>query len=212
MIRTPSWTDRLIAIVDQGLRTVATAPPARRPSPAAAVAEPALSPAERRESVRLLRVNRAGEISAQALYLGQALFARDLATWNHLTAAADDELDHLAWCSDRLEALGGRASVFDPCWYLGSAAIGAIAGLTGDATSFGFVAETERQVESHIADHLNRFSPNDSKSRAILEQMALDEARHGREAGRAGALPIREPVRSLMAAGGELLRRLASWL
>jgi ubiquinone biosynthesis monooxygenase Coq7 len=210
MVRVISWTDRLIAAWDQGLRTLAAGPPsARRPSPAETVADSPLSPSEMGESARLMRVNRAGEISAQALYTGQALFAREHETAEHLAAAAAEEFDHLAWCTDRLRELDGRGSLLDPAWYFGSLTVGALAGMSGDATSLGFVAETERQVESHIDDHLTRLPENDAKSRAILEQMAADEARHGSEASAAGAAAIREPVQSLMALGGELIRRIA---
>jgi ubiquinone biosynthesis monooxygenase Coq7 len=209
MMRAATWTDRLIAACDQGLRTVAARPAGNRPTPAAEVAEAPLSAADRAESARLMRVNRAGEIAAQALYTGQALFARDRATARHLAVAAAEEIDHLAWCTQRLDELGGRPSVFDPAWYVVSLAIGALAGAAGDATSLGFVAETERQVESHIDDHLNRLPAADRKSRAILGQMAADEARHGNEASSAGGRPVREPVRTLMAGGGELLRRIA---
>jgi 3-demethoxyubiquinol 3-hydroxylase len=209
MTRAMSWTDRLVAIFDQGLKTVLASPPAARPSPADAVAEASLSPAEKAESARLMRVNRAGEISAQALYTGQALFARDATTATYLRRAAAEEIDHLSWCSRRLTELGGRPSLLDPAWFVGSAAIGALAGISGDATSLGFVTETERQVEAHIGDHLTRLPERDAKSRAILEQMSADEARHGSEASAAGGAPIREPVRSLMAVGGEFLRRLA---
>jgi ubiquinone biosynthesis monooxygenase Coq7 len=209
MLRDTSWADRLIAACDQGLKTVAARPAGNRPSPADAVAEAPLSVTEKAESARLMRVNRAGEIAAQALYTGQALFARDAGTAGHLATAAAEEVDHLAWCTQRLAELGGRASVFDPVWYAGSLAIGALAGVTGDAASLGFVAETERQVESHIDDHLTRLPAPDAKSRAILVQMAADEARHGNEASAAGGKPVREPVRTIMGVGGELLRRMA---
>jgi ubiquinone biosynthesis monooxygenase Coq7 len=209
MARALSLGDRLIAVCDQGLRTVAGRVTAQRPSPAAGVDEAPLTAAERAASARLLRVNRAGEIAAQALYSAQAIFARDQTTAEHLGAAAVEESDHLAWCTERLEALGGRKSLFDPIWYAGSAAIGLVAGLCGDGASLGFVAETERQVEAHLDDHLARLPENDRKSRAILERMAADEARHGSEARAAGVRPIREPVPSLMAIGGGILRRVA---
>jgi ubiquinone biosynthesis monooxygenase Coq7 len=202
------WLDRVIDIADQGLRAVAAELPAARRSPAEDCVEAPLSPDERETSARLLRVNRAGEIAAQALYSAQALFARDPATEDLLRRAAAEEADHLAWCSARLRELGGRPSRLDPLWYLGSSAIGVLAGLAGDRRSLGFVAETERQVEAHIEDHLGRLPPGDARSRAILETMAADEMRHGREAAAAG-VPIREPVRSFMHVGGEILRRVA---
>lgn len=203
-----SW-DPLIAIADQGLRTVAAAPQAERRSPAAAHAEAPLSPEERARSAALMRVNRAGEIAAQALYLGQALFARTSATRRQLLDAAGEERDHLAWCTERLAELGGRRSFLDPLWYVGCAGLGVLAGAVGDRASLGFVGETETQVEAHLDDHLARLPEQDSKSRAILAQMAADEARHGTAARRAGGMHLPAPVRVLMALGGGCLRRVA---
>jgi ubiquinone biosynthesis monooxygenase Coq7 len=202
------WIDRLIDVADQGLRAVAAETPPQRPSPADRIDDVPLTADEREAAARLLRVNRAGEIAAQALYSAQALFARDAATADQLRRAASEEHDHLAWCTTRLRELGGQPSRLDPIWYLGSSAVGALAGLAGDRVSLGFVAETERQVEAHLEDHLRRLPANDAKSRAILEAMADDEQRHGSEAAAAGA-PIREPVRSFMQVGGEILRRVA---
>jgi len=209
MPRSFSRTDRLLASLDRGLRAVAAQSPSNRPSPAGALVQPELSAAEQAKSVRLLRVNRAGEIAAQALYSAQAVFARDAATAEHLERAAAEENDHLSWCTERLHELGGRGSLLDPVWYLGATAVGALAGIAGDGASLGFVAETERQVEAHLDDNLERMPAADLKSRAILEQMRTDEARHGSEATAAGGTVIREPVRTLMALGGETLRRLA---
>jgi ubiquinone biosynthesis monooxygenase Coq7 len=203
------WCDQLIAIADEGLRTVAGEPPARLPSPAAAVAAEPLSADETRTSAALMRVNRAGEISAQALYLGQSVFARTPATRRHLLDAAAEERDHLAWCTQRLAELDGRRSLLDPVWYAGCAALGMLAGAMGDRASLGFVAETEAQVEAHLDDHLMRLPSSDAKSRAILEQMAADEARHGTMAQQAGGSPLPLPARRLMALGGDLLRRVA---
>ena len=146
-----SWPDHLIAAVDQGLRAIAAPPVATRPSPASDLAEPALSRDERRASAVLMRVNHAGEIAAQALYSGQALFARSKATRELLANAAREERDHLAWCASRIEELGGRTSRLTPFWYAGSFAIGVLAGLRADAESLGFVRETERQVEAAFA-------------------------------------------------------------
>jgi len=202
------WIDRLIDVADQGLRAVAADTPPQRPSPADLVVDAPLTGDEREAAARLLRVNRAGEIAAQALYSAQALFARDAATADQLRRAASEEHDHLAWCTARLRELGGRPSRLDPIWYLGSSAVGALAGLAGDRVSLGFVAETERQVEAHLEDHLGRLPANDAKSRAILEAMAEDEQRHGSAAAAAGD-PIREPFRSFMHVGGEFLRRVA---
>lgn len=209
MARAISWTDRLIAACDQGLRTVFGSPSSLRPSPADNVTEVPMADTERAQSARLMRVNRAGEISAQALYTGQALFARDPRTRAHLATAAADEIDHLAWCNQRLAQLGGRRSLLDPCWYVGSLAVGAVAGIAGDSISLGFISETEKQVEAHLDDHLARLPSDDARSRAILEQMAADEARHGRDASTAGGAAIREPVRTLMSHAGGILRQVA---
>jgi ubiquinone biosynthesis monooxygenase Coq7 len=203
-----SW-DPLIAIADQGLRTVAGAPAARRRSPAADIAEAPLSTEDKAQSAALMRVNRAGEIAAQALYLGQAVFARASATRRQLLDAATEECDHLAWCTERLTELGGRKSYLDPLWYAGCAGLGMLAGAVGDRASLGFVGETETQVEAHLDDHLARLPEQDSKSRAILEQMAADEARHGAAAKRAGGNDLPAPIRALMAFGGGCLRRVA---
>jgi len=207
-----TWRDQLVAIADQGLRTVAGKPAARRASPAEPVAEAPLSAAEKRASAALMRVNRAGEISAQALYLGQSLFARSRTTRRQLLSAADEELDHLAWCTQRLAELGGRRSVLDPFWYSGAVVLGAAAGLAGDRHSLGFVAETERQVEMHLDDHLERLPKRDARSRAVLRQMSADEVHHGTTARLAGAAELPQPVRRLMSIGGSFLRHCAAVL
>jgi ubiquinone biosynthesis monooxygenase Coq7 len=204
-----SWPDRLVAAVDQGLRAVAAPPVATRPSPAAALAEPRLSPDERRSSASLMRVNHAGEIAAQALYSGQALFARSESTRELLANAAREERDHLAWCASRVEELGGRTSRLTPFWYLGSFAIGVLAGLRADADSLGFVRETERQVEAHLRDHLQRLPAQDEKSVAILKRMAEDEVHHGTTAALAGGAELPAAIRGCMRVGGEIVRRIA---
>lgn len=204
-----SWPDRLIAAVDQGLRAIAAPPVGVRPSPAAPLAEPGLSPGERHESAALMRVNHAGEIAAQALYTGQALFARSEATRALLANAAREERDHLAWCAARIEELGGRTSFLTPFWYAGSFGIGVLAGLRADSESLGFVRETERQVEAHLRDHLSRLPRHDEKSAAILSRMAEDEAHHGTTAALAGGAELPAPIRACMKVGGEILRRIA---
>jgi 3-demethoxyubiquinol 3-hydroxylase len=201
--------DRLIGALDQALRALAGPTAASRPSPAAPVFEEALTADERRRSAALMRVNHAGEIAAQALYNGQALLARNPATRRLLDVAAREERDHLAWCAERIRELGGRPSVLDPLWYAGSFLIGVLAATRSDATSLGFVNETERQVEAHLRDHLERLPERDRKSAAILSQMAADEAHHGTTATLAGGVELPEPVRRCMQLGGEVLRRLA---
>jgi 3-demethoxyubiquinol 3-hydroxylase len=203
------WPDRLIAALDEALRAVGANPAAARPSPAAELPETELTDDERRSSAALLRVNHAGEIAAQALYSGQALFARSEVTRRQLGAASREERDHIAWCAGRLAELGGRTSLLDPLWYAGSFCVGAIAGAAGDSLSLGFVAETERQVEAHLNDHLSRLPAADRKSNAILSRMAEDEAHHGTMASLAGGAPLPLPIRRCMTVGGELLRRIA---
>jgi ubiquinone biosynthesis monooxygenase Coq7 len=145
-----------------------------------------------------MRVNHAGEIAAQALYHGQALTARDPALRDALRGAAGDETDHLAWCERRLRELGDRTSLFAPLWYAGSFAIGALAGLAGDHTSLGFIAETERQVVEHLESHLRMLPDSDARSRQIVAQMQTDESRHGADALDAGARELPDAIRALM--------------
>ena len=212
MTRQIGWHDQLISALDQAVRTLAAPPAANRPSPAEALPEPDLGPDERAKSIALMRVNHAGEISAQALYSGQAVMARSKETRAQLLQAAKEEQDHLAWCAERLIELQGKPSRLDPLWYLGSFCIGVLAGGPSDGVSLGFVAETERQVEAHIEDHLERLPDSDTKSAAILEQMASDEAHHGTTARLAGGMELPAPVRSVMAFGGGVLRRIALWV
>lgn len=196
-------------MLDQGLRTLFAEPRAGRPAPGSDLADTTLSVAETRTSIALMRVNHAGEVAAQALYLGQALFAKTSAARTHLLQAAAEEHDHLAWCSQRLDELGGRRSYLAPFWFLGGNLIGMAAAAAGDRASLGFVSETEKQVEAHLTDHLDRLPPADAKSRAILERMKQDEIRHGAMADQAGAKILPAPIPQLMAVGGGLLRRIA---
>ena len=204
--------DSLIAAADQALRTLATPPAAARPSPAEGIPESDLTASARRDSIALMRVNHAGEISAQALYRGQSVMARSGETKRHLLQAAEEEQDHLAWCAQRLRELDGRPSRLDPVWYAGSFLLGMAAGVPGDRVSLGFVAETERQVEAHLDDHLSRLPGDDARSKAILEQMSEDEAHHGTAAELAGATELPYPVRRIMALGGNLLRNCSFWI
>jgi 3-demethoxyubiquinol 3-hydroxylase len=204
-----TWPDRLIAALDQGLRAIAAPPVATRASPAAAIPEAVLSADERHASAALMRVNHAGEIAAQALYHGQSLFARSMATRELLANAASEERDHLAWCASRIEELGGRPSLLTPLWYAGSFGIGVLAGLGADAANLGFVRETERQVEAHLRDHLQRLPQHDAKSAAILSRMSEDEAHHGTTATLAGGAELPAVIRGCMRLGGEIVRRVA---
>ena len=193
--------DRLLASADHALRTLSGAVHAARPNPAAtqdANAAPPLDPAQRRLAAALMRVNHVGEVCAQALYQAQALTARTDALRDQMSAAARDEVDHLAWTQDRLAELGGRTSLLNPLWYAGAFGIGLVAGRFGDAVSLGFVVETERQVEQHLASHLERLPAEDLRSRAIVDRMKEDERRHADEARGAGGVELSGPVRLLM--------------
>src|SRR3954464_5641313 len=188
--------DRVITAFDNGLRTLLAPAHSARPIPGAAVAEPELTPPERAHAAALMRVNHTGEICAQALYQGQALTARNPTARAALEEAAAEESDHLAWTAQRIGELGGRASLLNPLWYAGSFALGAAAGLLGDKWNLGFLAETERQVEGHLAGHLDRLPPQDEKSRAIVNEMKADEAGHARSAAAHGAAELPGPVKA----------------
>ena len=195
--------DRLICELDTGLKTVFAKAHADRPLPKpdrggqTELAASLLSTA-RLESIRLMRVNHCGEVCAQALYQGQALVAKDAAVKKLLVSAAREEHDHLAWCDARLAALGGGSSRLAPVFYAGAFGLGVVSGLLGDKWSLGFLVETERQVEAHLHDHLDRISADDMESRAILEAMRDDEIRHGQAGLAHGAAPLPMPVKAAM--------------
>ena len=201
--------DRILIEAQRGLDSVLGRPAAQRPNPAGDDAEIILDADERRHAAGLMRINHVGEICAQALYSGQAAVARDEATRADLLAAAAEETDHLAWCAERLDELGSRPSLLNPVWYAGSYAIGVLAGLRGDGWNLGFVVETERQVEAHLAEHLQTLPQADLRSRAILQQMKADEARHADNAEQAGARVLPQPVPALMAAASKLMKAVA---
>lgn len=202
--------DRLLLIADQALRGLPGGPRSAQPSPAHATPEADdITAGERRHAAALMRVNHAGELAAQGLYLGQSLTARTADTVAHLRAAGTEEKAHVAWCRERVAALGGRASLLDPVWFAGSVAIGALAGLAGDAWSLGFIAETERQVQAHLDDHLHRLPAADERSRAVIEQMRRDEIRHGQDARRAGGRELPAPVRGLMRLASKVMTTTA---
>ncbi len=190
--------DPLIISLDNALRTLAGAVHAARPNPAGVPQGETLTDPERREAAALMRVNHVGEVCAQALYQAQALTARTPELRQQMERAAREETDHLAWTQERLAELGGRVSWLNPLWYAGAFGIGLLAGRSGDAVSLGFVVETERQVEDHLASHLDRLPAGDTRSRAIVEVMQDDERRHADEAGAAGGLALPTPLRWLM--------------
>lgn len=197
----PRPLSRRYSFLDRTLMRFTRRPPGaghEPPYPAAGVAESPLTPEERRQAAALMRVNHAGEVSAQALYHGQALVARELRIRRQLLETAGEEHAHLQWCARRLRELGARPSLLTPAWYGGSFLIGAVAGLAGDAASLGFVEETERQVVAHLDAHLQRLPAQDARSGAVLNAMRSDEQRHGARAAQAGASDLPMPVRALM--------------
>ncbi len=205
--------DRLVIELDRALRAMhGLGPTSGRSSPAGEIPEAPLDERARRHAAGLMRVDHAGEIAAQALYHGQSLTARSARVRKKMNHAAVEENDHLAWCRERLEELGSRPSRLDPLWYAGSFAIGALAGLAGDRVSLGFLAETEHQVVEHLDDHLERLPAEDRRSRAILEQMRVDEGAHANAAERAGGLPLPEPVRRGMRRVARLMTGTAYWV
>jgi ubiquinone biosynthesis monooxygenase Coq7 len=204
--------DRLIIAFDNALRTLHAPAHSARPHPDSDVADAALAADERQLAAALMRVNHSGEICAQALYQGQALTARNPEARAALERAASEETDHLAWTARRINELGGRVSLLNPLWYAGSFALGAAAGLLGDKWNLGFLAETERQVEGHLAGHLDRLPPRDEKSRVIVEQMKDDEARHASTAVDHGAAELPPPVKQAMKLGSRVMTRTAFWI
>lgn len=201
--------DHLLNQVDLALRAALGRPTAARPSPATGVADRLADGLDRRQAAAQMRVNHAGEVAAQGLYHGQALSARSPGTRAAMTRAAREEGDHLAWCRERLDELGAAPSLLSPLWYSGALAIGLVAGLGGDRYSFGFMAETERQVEGHLDDQLSRLPVADDRSRAILEQMKADETGHARMALDAGGTELPAPIRALMRAAAGVMTRSA---
>lgn len=197
--------DRLITVFDNGLRTLLAPARSARPHPDAALDDADLDEAQRTLSAALMRVNHSGEICAQALYQGQALTARDASARLALEQAAAEETDHLAWTERRITELGGRLSTLNPLFYAGSFALGAMAGIAGDKWNLGFLAETERQVESHLDSHLGRLPEADVKSRAIVDQMKADEARHARTALEHGGAELPQPLRRAMKLGSRVM-------
>lgn len=206
-MRSFSPIETLICELDNALRTLA--PPAKRPalraSPSHNIQESPLNSEERRHVAGLMRVNHAGEVCAQALYQGQGLTAKLPKVKNQMANAAAEEIDHLAWCEQRLEELGSQPSLLNPLWYTGSFMLGALAGVAGDRLSLGFVAETELQVSAHLQKHLQKLPPQDKKSKAILEQMHDDEAHHAEVAKDAGAIELPWLIKKLMQGVSKLM-------
>ncbi|MCW8855677.1 MAG: 2-polyprenyl-3-methyl-6-methoxy-1,4-benzoquinone monooxygenase [Gammaproteobacteria bacterium] len=198
--------DQIISQADHALRTVLGKPGiTERPDPSAGINESKLSDKERKQSAGLMRVNHAGEVSAQALYQGQALTARLEEVRSSMERAALEENDHLVWTEKRLEDLGDHKSFLNPLWYTGSFALGAFAGAIGDKWSLGFVAETEHQVIRHLDEHLQKLPASDARSKAILQQMKEDEAHHATIALEGGGAELPWPVKKIMQAMSKVM-------
>lgn len=206
--------DQCLAQIDTAIRSLL--PPEKREtarvSPAQGLKEPHLSMQERKHVAGLMRVNHAGEVCAQALYQGQALTANLDHVREKMTQAASEEVDHLAWCEQRLRELGSEPSVLNPVWYAGSLILGAVAGLAGDKVSLGFLAETENQVSTHLKNHLKNLPAEDCKSRAIIEEMEQDESNHAHEAIEAGAMDLPLPIKKMMSVVSKIMTKTAYYI
>lgn len=204
--------DRVITEFDQGLRTVLAEAQSLRPFPDRDKSETQLSDSEKRHAAALMRINHSGEVCAQALYNGQALTARNPVTEAALREASQEETEHLAWCEKRIKELGSHKSFLNPVFYAGSFALGAFAGALGDKWNLGFLAETENQVGKHIEGHLKRLPEQDEKSRAILEQMKIDEAKHATTALTHGGAQLPLPVKLAMHLSSKIMTKTTYWI
>jgi ubiquinone biosynthesis monooxygenase Coq7 len=192
--------DRLIVEFDKGLKTLTASAHSVRPHPDQNLSQTTddLTSEEKRHAASLMRINHCGEVCAQALYNGQALTAKNPETVKALEQASKEETEHLAWCERRIQELGSHTSFLNPIWYVSSFTLGAIAGALGDKWNLGFLAETERQVGNHLKHHLETLPSKDAKSRAILEQMEIDEAEHAKTAVHLGAAELPAPIKAAM--------------
>lgn len=204
--------DGLIIEFDKGLRTLFAKAPTARPYPDAQLEDVALSEVEKKHAAALMRINHTGEICAQALYQGQALTARDPLVQDKLKQASWEETEHLAWTSKRVDELGSHLSVLNPVWYTGSLVIGAVAGLLGDKWNLGFLAETERQVGAHLQSHLDSLPPQDAKSRAVVQQMYVDEVGHADMAVELGGEELPLPVKLAMRGLSTVMTKTVYWV
>lgn len=203
--------DQIICSLDNGLRSSFTKPDSHRESPATQIAHDPIAdaPHKQQRSAALMRVNHVGEVCAQALYQGQAMTSRSPEVKAKMQEAAEEEIDHLNWCYQRIEELDGHTSHLNPLWYLGSFSLGLAAGLAGDKWSLGFLAETEKQVVEHLESHLERLPEEDTVSRAIVAQMAIDEAKHAEMAEDSGAEQLPTPIKHLMRATAKVMTALS---
>lgn len=201
--------DKLIGNFDRGLRVVSGHARASRPNPAASIVEASLSEAEQKHAAGLMRVNHVGEICAQALYDSQSVFSRDQKVRAQFKHSGIEEEDHLAWTAERLQQLNSHTSLLNPFWYVGAYACGLAVGACGDAISLGFVVETEKQVEAHLESHLEKLPVQDAKSKAIVDQMRIDEINHGDAANKLGAQELPTPVKFIMKAMAKVMTSTA---
>jgi len=204
--------DTLILHFDRALKTVMAPARSNRPTPGQDLPEAEMTQEERRHAAALMRINHVGEVCAQALYQGQAIVSQNEEVTRALAAAADEEIEHLAWTEGRIRELGGRKSVLNPLWYAGALGIGIFAGKFGDRWNLGFLSETERQVESHLQSHLDSLPLQDLKSRAIVDQMATDEIAHAHLADDLGGHPLPQVATSAMKGAAQVMKRLAYWV
>jgi ubiquinone biosynthesis monooxygenase Coq7 len=204
--------DHLIIEFDKGLRTLLAKAPTARPYPDDKIADAPLSDAEKKHAAALMRINHTGEICAQALYQGQAMTARDPIVQEKLKHAAWEETEHLAWTSKRVDELGSHLSFLNPLWYSGSLALGAVAGLMGDKWNLGFLAETERQVGAHLQSHLDSLPAQDAKSRAVVQQMYVDEVSHADMAIELGGEELPLPVKLAMRGMSKVMAHTVYWV
>ncbi len=213
-MRQLSLFDKFLCGIDTALRTliVPTHRSSTRPNPSQGITEPSLNAQEQKHVAGLMRVNHAGEVSAQALYQGQALTAKLTTVKAQMTEAAAEEVDHLAWCEERLCELKSGPSLLNPLWYGGSLVIGALAGFAGDQWSLGFVAETERQVTKHLQEHLKHLPPQDIKTKAILSKMQTDETHHAEMATAAGAAELPFLMKKMMQGVSKLMTKSSYYI
>ncbi|MBI1890887.1 MAG: 2-polyprenyl-3-methyl-6-methoxy-1,4-benzoquinone monooxygenase [Burkholderiales bacterium] len=204
--------DQFITRFDHVLRIVSGVAIAARPNPAQYLEDAAMDASEARLSAGLMRVNHVGEVCAQALYEAQGWFASSEPVRQQFQRAGQEEEDHLAWTAQRLQELGSHTSLLNPLWYAGAFALGAVAARVGDTASLGFVVETERQVEAHLNSHLDKLPLQDVKSRAIVEQMRLDEVAHGAAADKLGAKPLPVAVQKAMRAMAKVMTTTAYYV
>ena len=206
------FIDKLIIGFDQALRTVFAPAQGYRKAPGDYSLSEELSDEEKQQAIRMMRINHSGEVCAQALYQGQAMSARNPEVQEALQQASREEVDHLAWCETRLKELGGRKSILNPLWYGASFGLGFFSGLLGDKWNLAFLVETERQVEGHLQGHLNKLSPTDHRTRAIVEQMKVDEIAHAETGLAYGAGELPYPVKAAMKLSSRVMTKSAYWI